>query len=228
MPGQRLPHHIAFIMDGNRRWARKHQLPTFWGHRRGIHALLEVVRNALRLHIPYITVFAFSTENWKRTDTEIRYLMNLFYRSMIYFQKWIAKHSIQVNFIGDRTALSPALQEEMAKLEKFSESNRALTLTIAINYGSRDEIVRAIQKLDLNDLKFIDWKLLYNHLDTHTLPDVDLMVRTSGEQRLSNFLLLQSAYAEIIFSEKLWPEYTENDFLEALEIYQQRKRNFGK
>lgn len=226
MPKDEQPIHIALIMDGNRRWARKHQLPVFWGHRRGVHALTEVIKQSLQRKIPYLTVFAFSTENWQRSASEVGYLMKLFGRAIDHFESFIRRYRIKIRFIGDRTALASTLRKKMDHLESISNNNDTLNLTIAINYGSRDEIIRAIR--NLNDVQNCTWEILQQQCDTKELPDVDLLIRTSGEQRLSNFLLLQSAYAEIIFSEKLWPEFSKKDFDEALKIYHCRKRNFGK
>lgn len=218
------PQHIALIMDGNRRWAREHHVPGFVGHRRGVHAAIETIRAALRNHISYLSLFAFSTENWNRSATEVTYLMGLFQRTIDHFFKWVRRYNIAVRFIGDRSVLNSRLQQQMQQLEGASQDHPALTLIIAINYGSRDELIRALQSIHGP----ITWGLLTEKLDTHGIPDVDLVIRTSGEQRLSNFLLLQSAYAEIIFLKKWWPDFAKADFDAALFEYQQRKRNFGR
>ncbi|UPA28364.1 MAG: polyprenyl diphosphate synthase [Verrucomicrobiota bacterium] len=221
------PKHIAIIMDGNRRWAQQHHLPTFFGHRRGVHAVTQAVQAALRHKIPYLSFFAFSTENWKRSAAEIDYLMGLFRRSIEHFRRWVQRYAIRIRFIGNRTVLNPTLQEKMQALENASASNDALTVVIAINYGSRDELIRTIASLTELEKEHITWELLREKLDTRGLPDVDLVIRTSGEQRLSNFLLLQSAYAEIIFLQQGWPDFSSQDFEAALLEYQHRQRNFG-
>lgn len=224
----KVPTHIAIIPDGNRRWARRHYLPTFWGHRRGVLSAAKIIRAALKRKVPYLTFFAFSTENWKRSQNEITYLMSLFRRAILHYQTWLLEQQIRVCFIGDLQKIPDHLRTLLVDIQERSEAFSKLTVTIAINYGSRDELLRAIHQLPENEKKPCTWEKLCQYFDTKVLPDVDLVLRTSGEQRLSNFLLLQSAYAEIIFTDVLWPDYSEQNFEEALKIYQQRKRNFGK
>ncbi|MDR0590717.1 MAG: di-trans,poly-cis-decaprenylcistransferase [Puniceicoccales bacterium] len=222
------PMHIAVVMDGNRRWAKKNNFPLFYGHRRGVHAVSEVTKTALDRGISHLTFFAFSTENWKRSGGEISYLMRLFSRSIDRYETFLLREGICVRFIGDLAPLDPDLLGKISSIQEQTQRNEKLFLTIAINYGSRDEVVRAVKKMSINELQNCSWETFRRHLDSADLPDVDLFIRTSGEQRLSNFLLLQSAYAELIFVQKNWPEFTGEDFGDVLQEFGQRKRNFGK
>jgi undecaprenyl diphosphate synthase len=215
-------------MDGNRRWTKKNNFPLFYGHRRGVHAVSEVIKTALDRRISHLTFFAFSTENWKRSGDEISYLMRLFSRSIDRYGTFLLRKGICVRFIGDLAPLNPDLLGKMLSIREQTRHNGKLFLTIAINYGSRDEVVRAVKKLSINELQNCSWETFRRHLDSADLPDVDLFIRTSGERRLSNFLLLQSAYAELIFVQKNWPEFTGNDFEATLQEFGRRKRNFGK
>jgi undecaprenyl diphosphate synthase len=216
------------VMDGNRRWARGNNLPIFWGHRRGIHTVSEIIQTAIREEIPYLTLFAFSTENWQRSTNEVRYLMGLFVRSITHYAMFLQKNEICIRFIGDLAPLREDLQKKIASIREKTDHNTKLFLTIAINYGSRDELVRAVRKMPIDERQNCSWESIYKWLDTGNIPDVDLFIRTSGEQRLSNFLLLQSAYAELFFIKKYWPEFTQQDFEAILDAYRLRKRNFGK
>jgi undecaprenyl diphosphate synthase len=222
-----VPVHVAIVMDGNRRWAKENNFPMFWGHRCGIHTVSEIVRAAIGHEIPYLTLFAFSTENWRRSTGEVRYLMGLFVRSITHYAVFLQKNEICVRFIGDLASLQEDLQEKIASIREKTDHNTKLFLTIAINYGSRDELVRAIKKIPIDERQNCSWESICEWLDTGNIPDVDLFIRTSGEQRLSNFLLLQSAYAELFFVEKYWPEFTQQDFEIVLNAYRLRKRNFG-
>jgi undecaprenyl diphosphate synthase len=222
------PVHVAIVMDGNRRWAKEKNFPTFWGHRRGIHAVSEVVQMAIKQKIPYLTLFAFSTENWQRSANEVSYLMGLFARSITHYGIFSQKNEIRVYFIGDLAPLDDNLRRKIISIREKTAQNSKLFLTIAINYGSRDELVRAVKKIPPSELQNCSWEDIYGRLDTQGIPDVDLLIRTSGEQRLSNFLLLQSAYAELFFIKKYWPEFTQRDFEIILDEYRIRKRNFGK
>ncbi|MDR3317633.1 MAG: di-trans,poly-cis-decaprenylcistransferase [Puniceicoccales bacterium] len=222
------PVHVAIIMDGNRRWAKKNHLPTFFGYRRGIHTVSESIQAALKNNINYLTLFAFSTENWKRPQYEVTYLMGLFLRSIEHYSTLLMKENICVHCIGDLNKLDEILFKKITSLQEKTKHNRRLFLTIAINYGSYDELVRAISKIPTSKLNNYSWEMIRQYLDTRNLPDVDIFIRTSGEQRLSNFLLLQSAYAELFFVKKFWPEFTQQDFETILEEYQLRGRSFGR
>jgi undecaprenyl diphosphate synthase len=222
-----VPVHVAIVMDGNRRWAKKNNCPNFWGHRRGTHAVSEVIKAALNRKIPYLTLFAFSTENWKRSENEIAYLMRLFSRSIDHYATFLLREEIRIQFIGDLAPLKIDLLSKMLSIREKTQGNKKLFLTIAVNYGSRDEIARTIKKIPPDELKNCSWENIQRHLDTSHLPDVDLFIRTAGERRMSNFLLLQSAYAELIFTHKNWPEFTSCDFEATLQEFAQRKRNFG-
>jgi undecaprenyl diphosphate synthase len=215
-------------MDGNRRWARKNNFPLFWGHRRGVRAVSEIVKSAIEQNITHLTLFAFSTENWKRSENEVSYLMGLFSRSIEHYSTFLLKENIRVRFIGDLASLQGNLLKKIILIQEKTRHNTKLFLTIAINYGSRNEIVRAIKKIPSGEVQNYSWETIQKYLDTSDLPDVDLFIRTSGEQRLSNFLLLQSAYAELFFIKKNWPEFTGRDFEATLQEFSQRKRNFGK
>lgn len=219
--------HIAVIMDGNRRWAKQEHFPFFIGYQKGISSIRTAVTAALKMKIPYLTLFAFSKENWRRPKKEVNYLMNLFVRAIGRYRGYFLKNNIRVRFIGDIEKLSPLLFFKMQEVQRCTEICSVLNLTIAINYSARDEIVRAFQKaFHFGMIK--DEKQLGSFLDTAELPEVDLLIRTSGEQRLSNFLLWQIAYAELYFSKKFWPEFQLEDFENAVLEYKKRKRNFGR
>ena len=222
------PVHIAIVMDGNRRWAEGKNFPIFYGHRRGVYRASEMVQVAIERKISHLTLFAFSTENWRRSAREVTYLMRLFARSIDRYATFLQREAICVHFIGDLAPLDGDLREKITAIREKTRPNTGLFLTIAINYGSRDELVRAVKKIPSDELPNCSWESIRRRLDTGDIPDVDLFIRTSGEQRLSNFLLLQSAYAELFFIKKHWPEFTRQDFEVVLEEYRSRKRNFGK
>ncbi|MDR2812704.1 MAG: di-trans,poly-cis-decaprenylcistransferase [Puniceicoccales bacterium] len=222
------PVHVAIVMDGNRRWAKGNNFPIFWGHRRGVHTVSEIVQTAIEQKISNLTLFAFSTENWQRSANEVAYLMKLFARSIEHYATFLQKNEVCIHFIGDLMSLGNNLREKIASIREKTYHNKKFFLTIAINYGSRDEIVRAVKGISADELPNCSWESIRRRLDTENMPDVDLFIRTSGEQRLSNFLLLQSAYAELFFVKKYWPEFTQRDFMTILEEYRLRKRNFGK
>jgi undecaprenyl diphosphate synthase len=188
----------------------------------------EIAQAALERKIPYLTLFAFSTENWQRPADEVQYLMGLFSRSITHYAAFLQKNEICVYFIGDLAPLNDHLREKIISIREKTAQNNKLFLTIAVNYGSRDELTRAVKKIPSDALQNCSWDDIRGCLDTRDMPDVDLLIRTSGEQRLSNFLLLQSAYAELFFIKKYWPEFTRQDFEIVLDEYRIRKRNFGK
>ena len=226
------PGHVAIIMDGNGRWATRRGLSRLAGHKRGVERVREIVRACPDLGVRWLTLFAFSTENWKRSEAEVNGLMRLFKR---YIRKEAAKlveEGVRVRFIGGRGRLDSELQALMATLETATAGNDRFNLTVAINYGGRDELVRAAaalaEELRAGGSTPCDEAALERHLDTSGLPDPDLVIRTSGEYRVSNFLLWQSAYSEFAFVEKCWPDFTADDFADCLAGYGVRERRFGK
>ncbi len=227
------PRHVAIIMDGNGRWAKARGLPRLAGHRRGADTVRRIVEASPDLGVSWLTLYAFSTENWKRSTEEVEGLMNLF---RIYIRKEgreLRRRGARVRFIGDRTRLAPDLTAQMNKLEAETAANDQLNLTIAINYGGRDEIVAAARRLAAEvaagrlDPAQIDAARLEGALDTQGIPDPDLVIRTSGEMRTSNFLPWQSAYAEYAFVPECWPEFTEQVLARALDEFATRQRRFG-
>jgi undecaprenyl diphosphate synthase len=232
-PFRGLPRHVAIIMDGNGRWAAARGLPRVAGHRRGAEAVRRTVAAAGELGIPYLTLFGFSSENWKRPSTEIEDLMGLLRH---YVRREVAElHSqgVRINVIGERERLAPDILGLIDRAQTLTRDNRALTLTIALSYGGRAEIVAALRRIAEEvaagglGLPAIDEACVSRHLFTADLPDPDLLIRTSGEQRLSNFLLWQCAYAELVFTRTLWPDFTESDFRQAIDEYCGRERRYG-
>ncbi|MEJ2034876.1 MAG: polyprenyl diphosphate synthase [Maritimibacter sp.] len=227
------PRHVALIMDGNGRWAKSRGRPRLFGHHAGAKRVREIVEACPDLGVEYVTIFAFSTENWKRTQKEVAGLMSLFRRYIQKEARDLKAEGVRVRFIGDRVKLDKKLQKLMDDLETMTEENTRVHLTIAINYGSRDEVARATQRLarDVADGKLdpdtIGEETLPKYLDTCVLPDPDLVIRTSGEARISNFLLWQSAYAEYEFIETLWPDFSAEIFGNIVKNYGRRDRRFG-
>lgn len=232
-PSDRQANHVAIIMDGNGRWATARGLERLIGHKKGVERVREIVEASPDLGVEYLTVFAFSTENWKRSEREISGLMSLFRRYIRSEAARLNAEGVRVRFIGVRDRLDRRLREMMAGLEEQTENNTRLNLTIAINYGGRDEIARATQRVAqavLNgdmDIKDICEDVISAHLDTATLPDPDLVIRTSGEFRTSNFLPFQSTYSEYTFLETPWPDFTREIFADVLDNYSGRVRRFG-
>ncbi len=220
-------------MDGNGRWAQARGKPRLFGHQAGGRRVREIVESCPQLGVKYLTVFAFSTENWKRTQAEVTGLMTLFKRYITKEANALRDNGVRVRFIGDRIRLETKLVEMMDNLEKLTEHNDLVHLTIAINYGGRDEVARATKRLAREvkagrlDPEEVDAETLAKYLDTYVLPDPDLVIRTSGEARISNFLLWQSAYAEYEFVDTLWPDFTKDIFAEILRNYAKRERRFG-
>lgn len=232
-PDRQKPAHVAIIMDGNGRWAQMRGRPRLLGHHAGAKRVKEIVRACPDLDVKYITIFAFSTENWKRTQAEVAGLMKLFKRYIRSEASSLIKENVRVRFIGDRVRLEPALVDLMDGLELMTADNTGTNLTIALNYGGRDEVTRAARRL-AHDVKMgkLDPRQICDetfprYLDTHVLPDPDLVIRTSGEARISNFLLWQSAYAEYEFIDTLWPDFSAAVFAEVLARYGLRERRFG-
>lgn len=227
------PRHVAIIMDGNGRWAQARGRPRLFGHHAGAKRVREVVEACPDLGVKYLTIFAFSTENWKRTQTEVAGLMSLFRRYISKEMKALATRNVRVRFIGDRVRLDAKLVKLMDELEVETAGNDGTHLTIALNYGGRDEVARATRRLAQDvaagklDPEDVDEETLPKYLDTHVLPDPDLVIRTSGEARISNFLLWQSAYAEYEFIETLWPDFTAAELGQLCDRYSCRERRFG-
>jgi len=228
-----LPTHIGVIMDGNGRWAKKRGLPRSAGHSAGADTLKKIVTECNNMGIKYITVYAFSTENWKRPKDEVDYLMNLLLDYLKNAEKTLSGENVVIRAIGSRAELSREIQEQIVKTEEFTKNNTGIVMNIALNYGGREEIISSAKKAfnDIKDGKYsideLDTQKFAEYLYTGGQPDPDLIIRTSGEQRLSNFLLWQSTYSEFWFTKKLWPDFNKNDLYEAICDYQNRGRRFG-
>ena len=227
------PRHVAIIMDGNGRWATQRGRPRLFGHHAGAKRVREIVEACPDVGVEYLTIFAFSTENWKRTQVEVAGLMSLFRRYISKEMRSLSEYGARVRFIGDRDRLDDKLIKLMGELEAHTAQNTRINLTIALNYGGRDEVARATHRLAQDvasgklDPDSVDEETLPRYLDTHVLPDPDLVIRTSGEARISNFLLWQSAYAEYEFIDTLWPDFTREEFARLCAAYGGRDRRFG-
>ena len=230
---QYMPRHIAIIMDGNRRWAKAQGKPASFGHKAGAKTLEKIVRYANKIGLEYITVYAFSTENWKRTEEEVKALMMLLQSYLDDYSKRADTENIRVKILGDISALAPGMQKSIYNCMERTKDNTGVTFNIALNYGGRDELVKAIRniaqevkegKIDIED---ISEEMVSNNLYTKGEPDPDLLIRTSGELRLSNFLPWQLVYSEFLFIEKNWPDFTEEDLDNAIVEYEKRTRKFG-
>ena len=228
---ERLPRHIAVIMDGNGRWAKRKRLPRVAGHRAGVGAVREAVKGCTRLGVSHLTLYAFSVENWKRPPTEIRFLMALLSEYLKGAVDDLNENNISLNRIGRIHELPKGVQRDLERAVEKTGKNTGLRLTLALNYGARAEIVDAANELIRRSMQNgrvpIDEDTISRCLYTHDLPDPDLLIRTSGEMRISNFLLWQIAYAEIWVTEKLWPDFTQLDLLQAVVDYQRRERRYG-
>ena len=228
-----VPQHIAIILDGNGRWAKAKGMPRNYGHVQGSKNVERICEEAWRLGIKYLTVYAFSTENWNRPQDEVDALMNLLRRYMKTCLTTAAKNDMKVRVIGDITRLDEDIRSRILELEEATKNNGGLNFQIAINYGSRDELVRGIRRLaqdcvdNKQDPAEITEAVIERYLDTHGIPDPDLLIRTSGEQRLSNFLLWQLAYTEFYFTDVHWPAFTKEELIKAIEQYNKRDRRFG-
>ena len=227
------PEHIAIIMDGNRRWARSKGLEVKEGHKKGAETLKKIAKYCNEIGIKYLTVYAFSTENWKRSKEEVGTLMLLLKNYLADFSKTANTENIKLKVLGDITALEKGLQNSIEKAIERTKNNTGLTVNIAFNYGGRDEITRAVKKIATSiknneiSIEDINEELISNNLYTKGEPDPDLLIRTSGEIRTSNFLPWQLVYSEFCFVEKNWPDFNEEDLLETIKIYQNRNRKFG-
>ena len=231
---RKIPNHIAIIMDGNGRWAQKRGLKRELGHRAGRKSVKKIVESCRELGVKNLTLYAFSTENWNRPRLEIDFLMQLLLLSLKDELKNLNKNNIKFETIGNLDRLPVKIKNYLKKVKETTKKNSKLTLTLALSYGSRNEIVDVVKEIankvknNIISSKNIDETIINNHLYTRNLPDVDLLIRTSGEKRISNFLLWQIAYSELYFSKKLWPDFRKKDLLKAVISYQNRERRFGK
>ena len=230
---RRIPQHVAIIMDGNGRWAKKRGLPRTMGHAQGARVVEQILEDADHMGIRYLTVYAFSTENWTRPDSEVKALMNLLRTYMKTSLAKCARNNVRIRVIGDKSRLDSDLQASIANLEKETASNTGIGFQIAINYGSRDEIVRAVRKAaqkvkdsGLNP-EDITEAMISDELDTAGIPDPDLLIRTGGEQRISNFLLWQTAYSELYFCDAAWPDFNKAELEKAVDAFNNRERRYG-
>ncbi len=230
---QRMPEHIGIIMDGNGRWARRHKTSRLNGHRQGAKAVREVVEASVEIGLPYLTIYAFSTENWRRSKNEVHGLLKLIMDTLLKEIDELSKNNIVVKFIGSRKGLDEKYYRKIKETCSKSWKNTGLNLNVAMNYGGRQEISEMIEKLLIEAQKgkveagSIDEKTISRYLYTENMPDPDLLIRTSGEFRLSNFLIWQSAYSELWFTETLWPDFNRMEFIRAILDYQKRQRRFG-
>ncbi|RZP04706.1 MAG: isoprenyl transferase [Flavobacteriales bacterium] len=229
-----LPNHIAIIMDGNGRWATNKGLLRNIGHQNGAKTVKEIVETCAKINIKYLTLYAFSTENWNRPKLEVELLMKLLISSLKKEVKTLQKNNIKLSTIGNLNSLPIKVAKELKDVIEKTKNNNRLTLTLALSYGSREELIKTIIEISLKVKKNlispenINKSVINNHLYDHYLPDVDLLIRTSGEQRISNFLLWEIAYAELFFSDTLWPDFNKENLFEAILNYQNRERRFGK
>jgi undecaprenyl diphosphate synthase len=228
-----LPQHIGIIMDGNGRWAKKRGLPRSAGHKAGADSLKKIITEANNMGIKYITVYAFSTENWKRPKQEVDYLMNLLMDYLINAEKTLAGENVRIRAIGSRKELSEQMRQQIKNTEELTKDREGIVMNIALNYGGREELINAVKCIsnDVKEGKYgeddITEEVINSHLYTANQPDVDLLIRTSGEQRLSNFMLWQVSYAEMVFVKKLWPDFKPSDLHECIRVFQGRGRRFG-
>ncbi|MDX1278669.1 isoprenyl transferase [Oceanihabitans sediminis] len=230
----RLPKHLAIIMDGNGRWAKQKGMIRAFGHENGTKSVREIVEASAELGIENLTLYAFSTENWNRPKLEVKTLMRLLVSSLKKEIETLQKNNIRLSAIGNLEALPKKVHKELLEVIDKTKTNNRLTLSLALSYGSREELINTVKKVAIkvkNNIispDNIDESFINEHLYTHNLPDVDLLIRTSGEQRISNFLLWQIAYAELYFTETLWPDFKKQNLYEAIIEYQKRERRFGK
>lgn len=229
----KVPKHVAIILDGNGRWAKKRSMPRNYGHVQGARTVEQIIEDGYHMGIEYITVYAFSTENWKRSNDEVSALMKLLQKYLIDCIERSTKNNMKVRVIGDKSGLDHNIVARIDELEEVTRNATGLKFTIAINYGGRDEICRAVTKIakevseQLLNPEDITETLISDRLDTAGIPDPDLLIRTSGEERLSNFLPWQLAYTEFYFTDVLWPDFTKEDLLKAIRYYNGRERRFG-
>lgn len=226
--------HIAFIMDGNRRWAKQRGLPVFQGHKKGADVLVEIAKAVKELGVKYMTVYAFSTENWQRSESEVSQLMDLLRQYLDGGFDELQKNNARIKFIGERNMLASDIVEKIEKIERDTAQNSAVTLCVALSYGGRQEITAAVRKIALQSaegklrVEDIDADVVGNNLYTAGIPDPDLMIRTGGEFRMSNYLLWQLSYSELYFSKTLWPDFDAAELKQIIEDYTKRERRYGK
>ena len=229
-----LPKHVAIIMDGNGRWAKKQGFLRAFGHESGTKSVKEIIKASVEIGIENLTLYAFSTENWNRPKLEVDTLMKVLINALKKEVDTLQKHNIKLNAIGNLEMLPKTAQNQLLEVINLTKNNNTMTLTLALSYGSREELTNAVRiisekvKNNIISIDAIDDSIINEHLYTHNLPDVDLVIRTSGEHRISNFLLWQIAYAELYFTDILWPDFKEQDLYEAILSYQKRERRFGK
>ncbi|WP_394370247.1 isoprenyl transferase [Zobellia russellii] len=229
-----MPSHLAIIMDGNGRWAKKQGKLRVFGHENGVKTVRATVENCVKLKLKYLTLYTFSTENWKRPKIEIDTLMKLLVSSLKKELKTFSENNIRLNAIGDIESLPKKANKELKEVMEKTRENTGMTLTLALSYGAREELKSAVKQIsakvknNIISIENIDETIINNHLYTHDLPDVDLLIRTSGEHRISNFLLWQIAYAELYFVDVFWPDFSSQHLAEAIKSYQNRERRFGK
>ncbi|MGD9569722.1 MAG: isoprenyl transferase [Sedimentibacter sp.] len=228
-----IPNHLAVIMDGNRRWAKNKNLPTSQGHKEGALRVTDIVRNSVDLGIKYLSIYAFSTENWRRDKKEVDYLMNLLVEFVVKELDYLHKNDVKITLMGNIDDLPEKTKKEVIRSIELTKNNKKLHLNIALSYGSRSEIVNAVKKV-INDyeknkinIDEINEESFKNYLFTYEMPDPDLLIRTSGEIRLSNFLLYQLAYSEFYFTDIMWPDFNKEELLKAIDSFQNRKRRYG-
>ena len=229
LDNKNLPLHVAITMDGNGRWAQQRKLPRTAGHDQGLHTVKRIVKLASDLGIKYLTLYVFSTENWKRTEKEVGFLMNLIHIHLCGELDFYKQNGIKINHIGDIDSLPDSIKKDITEAIEDTKDFSGMTLNLAINYGGRDELLRGIKKIINNkiDENEITEQLISSFLDMPQSPDVDLLIRTGGEKRLSNFLLWHIPYAEQIYTDTLWPDYTDEEFLKNIEDFSHRNRRFG-
>ncbi|MFN3966076.1 MAG: isoprenyl transferase [Endomicrobiia bacterium] len=225
---ENLPKHIAIIMDGNGRWAKKRNLPRVFGHRAGIKAVRQTIEACREIGIPYLSLYAFSTENWQRPKTEIKTLMNLLYKYLKKEKENLKKNDIKLIISGDISALPKIVQKEIKNVTEYTKDCKKMVLNLCLNYGSRQEIINAINKIISKKYSSVNEAIISKNLYTKDLPDPDLLIRTSGEFRISNFMLWQIAYTELYFTDVLWPDFSKEELYKAIQSYQKRERRFGK
>lgn len=229
-----IPRHIAIVMDGNGRWAKAKQRPRFMGHKRGVETVREIVKTCSALNVECLSLFAFSSENWKRPEEEIKNIMGLFMMALDREAKSLAKNNVRLQIIGDLSRFSERLQKKIKKVEELTSKSTGLRLLIAANYGGRWDIVESTRQLALQvkagdiDINAITEESISSNLETYNLPEPDLFIRTGGEKRISNFLIWQMAYTELYFTDVLWPDFTSDELKKAIKDFSSRQRRFGK